>query len=98
MKTPDDLNINSASQPIDVPSFICVVYLSTTVDGVLARVANLAGIEITAATERDALAKVVPAFKERVSSALTDEGKVDWIEPPLPIKDDELERLLPIHL
>lgn len=95
----DGLNIDSDSKPVNVPAFTCVVYVSKTEDGqVRARVANLAGIEFTSATERDALTKIVPAFKQQVAAALSDGGTIDWVDPPAPIAANESERLLPVHL
>ena len=46
--------------PSDVPVFTCVVHVSPGESGVQARVANLAGLQVEAATEREALAKIVP--------------------------------------
>ena len=95
----DGLNINPGSQPVNVPSFTCVVYVSKTDDGqVRARVANLAGIEFFAATERDALSKIVPAFKQQVSQTLENNESIAWLDPPTPMDPNESERLLPVHL
>jgi hypothetical protein len=84
----------------DVPVFSCIVYVSP-VDGgggVRARVANLAGLESTAASEREALAKIVRAFKERVGELLHNNSPIPWIEPPCPAVPGEQQRFIPVHL
>ena len=84
--------------PISVPTFACIVYVSNSNAGVRARVANLAGIECEAASEREALGKIVPAFKQRVAQLTKDETPIPWIEPPSPIEPDEQKRFIPVHL
>lgn len=92
------LPVDSHSVTPNVPAFTCIVYVSQVDRGVLARVANLAGIEFQAGTERDALAKIVPAFKKLVAETLESGKTVDWIDPPVPIGEGEVERYLPVHL
>ena len=93
------LNVSSRSKPIDVPVFNCIVYISRNLDGgVRARVANLPGLECTAASERDALSKIVPAFKQRVGELMRSETPIPWIEPPTPAESDEQTRHIPVHL
>lgn len=93
------LDIDSQSQPVNVPAFTCVVYVSQNDAGeIYARVGNLSEIECHAATERAALSKIVPAFKQRVTQFLSKDEPIPWIDPPLPRTDDEQERLLPVHL
>ncbi len=82
-----------------VPTFGCIVYVSSSIDGrVRARVANLCGLAVEAATERDALSQLVPLFRQHVRSRLESGGAIEWIEPPLPIGDGEKKRFLPVHL
>jgi hypothetical protein len=69
-----------------------------TETGVRARVANLAGFEITAASERTALQKIVPAIKMRVTELLASDQPIPWLEPPLPITPGEQQRVIPFHL
>ncbi|QDT05614.1 hypothetical protein K227x_40150 [Rubripirellula lacrimiformis] len=86
-------------QPADVPSFGCIVYVrSNPTGGVVARVANLPGITVEAATERAALSKLVPQFKQAVQSHLAAGDAVPWIDPPSPIVEGEQKRFLPTHL
>ena len=88
------LNITSR----DVPTFNCLVHVCSTEQGVRARVANLAGIKITASDERAALSKLVPAFKAKVQQILDANESIPWIEPPLEANNDEQTRYIPIHL
>lgn len=94
----------TGAKPVNVPAFTCIVYVSSAVDsgqadaGVTARVANLGDIQFTAPTERDALSKIVPAFKERVTQHLSKNEPIPWIEPASPMESYEQERLLPVHL
>jgi hypothetical protein len=83
----------------NVPVFTCIIYVSRAEGGgVRARVANLAGFECTAGSEREALMKLVPAFKERIRELLQNATEIPWIEPRLPKEPDEQERAVPVHL
>ena len=82
----------------DVPVFSCVVYVSADAGGVRARVANLAGLESSAASEREALAKIVRAFKTRVAELLQTNQPIPWIEPPVAAVAGEQTRFIPVHL
>ena len=93
-----DLNVSATSHTPVVPVFSCIIYVSTNAGGVQARVANLAGIECTAASERDALGKIIPAFKRRVGELMQGGTPIPWIEPPTPAKPDEQTRFIPVHL
>ncbi len=85
--------------PADVPTFGCVVYVSTLPDGrKKGRVANIAGIEHTAGTEREVLQRIVPDFKKRVSDCLAAGDSIPWIDPILAIDPNEQKRFLPVHL
>jgi hypothetical protein len=94
------LPIDSTRSPVpEVPAFGCIVYVRPVSAGrVIARVANLAGIEIEAANERDALTKIVPLFKSVVQGHLHSETTIPWIDPPSPIGENEQKRFLPVHL
>jgi hypothetical protein len=83
----------------DVPVFGCIVYVSTNPQGeVRSRVANLAGLECTAASERQALGAIVAAFKERLAELLRSNTPIDWIEPPVEPEANEQKRFIPVHL
>jgi hypothetical protein len=83
----------------DVPIFNCIVYISVNPNGgVRARVANLSDLECTASTEREALGKIVPAFKQRISELLQNHVPIAWIDPPSPIQSGEQQRFIGVHL
>ena len=94
LKTHGSQSVPAAS----VPVFSCLVYVSPQVGGVRARVANLAGIEFTASSERAALGKIVPAFKARMIELMQSGAPIEWIEPPMPIEPGEQKRFVPVHL
>lgn len=93
------LGISQDSEPLNVPVFNCIVYVTTRVgEGVSARVANLAGIECTANSEREALSQIIPAFKQRISEIMQKNSEIPWIDPPAKIEAGEQQRLIPVHL
>ena len=88
----------SQSAP-DVPVFRCVVYIRKLESGqVEATVANLADLKIVAGSERSALMKIVPAFKQRVVAHKQKGEAIPLIDPPTPIEADQDQRVVPIHL
>jgi len=93
-----ELNVSDDSQAVNVPVFNCIVYISSDADSVKARVANLPDLEVTASSEREALAQLVPAFKQRVSDLMQSETPIPWIDPPIPAEPGELQRFIPVHL
>ena len=83
----------------DVPVFNCLVYVSTQPDGgVQARVANLAGFQVEAVTERAALAKIIPAFKQQLGELMQRGEAIPWIDPPPDPGPEEQARFIPVHL
>lgn len=85
--------------PAEVPVFNCLVYVGPSPDGgVRARVANLPGLQVEATSERQALTRIVPAFKQRVSEFLHAQSAIPWIEPPLEPAEGEVTRFIPVHL
>ena len=94
-----NLNVGDHSKPADVPVFNCIVYVSPDAGGgVRARVANLPGIGCTAASEREALGKIVLAFKRRIGELMHSKTQIPWIEPPTPAEPGEQKRFIPVHL
>ena len=86
-------------KPVEVPVFSCIAYLSKKpAGGVHARVANLAGLECDAISEREALSKLVPQFKQRVAELTASKAPIPWIEPPSVKTEHEQVRLIPVHL
>ena len=94
-----DLNVSGHSQPVQVPVFSCLVYIAPDAGGgVRARVANLPGLECTAGSERAALGKIVPAFKQRIAELMSTGTPIPWIDPPTPAEAGEQTRFIPVHL
>ena len=90
--------MNDPLKAADVPVFNCMVYVSRDGERVRARVANLADIESTAGSEREALAQVVQAFKQRLAEWTRNQSPIPWINPPSPPESGELARLIAVHL
>lgn len=88
--------------PIDssgeVPVFSCIAYVASAAGGIRVRVANLPGLSSTAESERAALAKLVPAFKQRIQEHLARGEAIPWVEPPEPPAAGEQRRFIPVHL
>jgi hypothetical protein len=82
-----------------VPVFNCVVDIAPAgPDGaVVARVMNLAGIETTGRSEREALAAAVAAFKAEVSRLHSAGGNIPWIAEQPPARGAS-RRLIAVHL
>ena len=93
-----NLEITGDQRPT-VPTFACLIYLSKNDDGkVNARVANLAGFELTAGTERDALLRISKQFKAEVIQKTEAGETIAWIDPPPPPAENEKVRSIPVHL
>ena len=85
--------------PLETPVFNCIVNVAPAVDGVVvARVANLAGIEGRGRTEREALAQVVPAFKAAVGKYHKAGETIPWIEHSAKPQPGETQRFVAVHL
>ena len=90
------MNEPSGAKP--VPVFNCVVHVAPAADGmIVARVANLAGIEGRGGSEREALAQAVAAFKAAVSRYHTAGEPIPWLADVQP-KPGETQRLIAVHL
>lgn len=87
------------TSPQNVPVFNCVVHVAPRdADGiVVARVANLPGLEGRGRSEREALTQVVAAFKAAVAAKVAVGETVQLIEPPQPA-GGETQRLIAVHL
>ena len=60
--------------------------------------AHGAGLEFSAANEREALAETVAAFKQRVAGLVQEKSRIPWVDPPAEPAPDEQQRFVPIHL
>lgn len=96
---PNKPNLEISDGVVNVPSFPCIVYVAAKeTGGIRARVGNLDGIEVEGASERDALGKIVPVFKKRVSELMSAGTPIPWIDPPSEMRTGEQKRFLPVHL
>ena len=84
--------------PADTPVFNCIANVAPVSDGVVARVANLAGIEGRGQTEREALAHVVAAFKSAVAKYHAAGEAIPWLAESVPPAAGEVQRLIAVHL
>jgi hypothetical protein len=97
---PEQANL-AANKPLaPVPVFNCVVHVSppNAERIVVARVVNLAGMEGSGRTEREALAQVVAAFKTTVARYHAAGETIPWIAAPPQPAAGETERLIAVHL
>lgn len=83
----------------NVPVFSCIIYIRQNEDRtVTGRVANLAGLSSSGASERDVLSRLSREFKAQVLG-LHQEGKeIPWVDPPTAAVPDERVRSIPVHL
>jgi hypothetical protein len=88
-----------STSPKDVPVFNCVVHVAPAdAEGtIVARVANLPGLEGRGRSEREALAGAVAAFKAAVAAKVAAGEAFAFIDPP-PTKNGETQRLIAVHL
>ena len=87
------------TSPQNVPVFNCVVHVAPPdAEGtVIARVANLPGLEARGRSEREALTQIVAAFKAAVAAQVAAGETIQFIEPPQP-SAGETQRLIAVHL
>jgi hypothetical protein len=95
----EDLEFHNILPPqSEVPVFNCVVHITTDDNGlVFANVANLSGIQCQGNSQRDALSKIVPLFKQRVGALHRSGEAIPWIETETPSKGTQ-ELHVPVHL
>ena len=89
-----------AGQAGDVPVFNCVVNVAQpNAEGiVVARVANLAGMEARGKTEREALSLIVASFKAEMKRLHAAGTPVRWVDPIEKPGSNESQRLIAVHL
>lgn len=88
------------SSASEVPVYNCIVLVQRTPSDatVSARVANLDGIHVSGASERDVLRSAVDAFREKVKSHRNAGETIPFRESPLSPEADEQQRFVPVHL
>ncbi len=97
-RLPIESGENDESGQAPVPAFGCIVYFSHQDGRFTGRTANLRGIEVSAAGQREMLGQIVARFKELVGESLRNGQTPDWIEPPLEKGEHEQKLFLPVHL
>ena len=98
--TSDKPLVQAIGPPVEVPVYNCHVYLSPRGgDGkVAARCATLPEVQVRGDNERDALQKIVAAFKETVAGYREQNQAIPWSDPPQAAEPDEQQRLIAVHL
>lgn len=81
-----------------VPAFGCIVYFVSEAGVFRGRVANLAGIEVQASSQREMLGQIVAQFKSAVAASLAEGETPNWIDPPDEKRPGETKLFLPVHL
>jgi hypothetical protein len=96
----DRLRVKALGPPQDVPVFNCIVNVSrNAADGlVTARMANLAGLEASGKSEREALAQLIAAVKTYLAARQTDRQPIPWLTTPVSPKTGEVQRFIALHL
>jgi len=83
----------------NAPVFSCTIYVRQNDDGTVSgRVANLAGLTASGASERDVLSRLSREFKTQVMGLHQDGKEIPWIDSPTPAESDERVRSIPVHL
>jgi hypothetical protein len=92
--------VRHVSPPESVPVFNCLVLVAprNAAGNIVARAANLADISSEAPTEREALQKLVPAFKARLAEFHASGEPIPWLDPPHPPAAGEQQRWIAVHL
>lgn len=88
------------SPPESVPVFNCLVHVAPRNGAglVVARAANLAGLSAEGKTEREALQKLVPAFKSALAAFVERGEAIPWLNPPESPQPGEQQRWIAVHL
>lgn len=94
-KHEDSLPLAGSSPP---PVFNCVVYVAGADAGVVARNAHWTDLEFHGASEREAIQKLVAAFKTRAAEHHAAGKPLPFDEPPPPPAEHESRRFVPVHL
>lgn len=102
---PNDDRPDSAGLPVvgesgGVPVFDCHVIVSPSDERgvVTVRMTRLPDITASGPTEREALQRVVAAFKVLAQEHVTRGEQIPWASEPLKPQDGESERWIPVHL
>lgn len=100
MTSSDPLPLIPDSDDSSVPVYSCQIILSQpdADQQIVGRVANLGGISVSGATERDVLMQITKIFRAQVTTLREEKMPIPWIDPPEEPGPGESVRFLPIHL
>lgn len=97
---PAQIHVKALGPPVAVPVYNCRVIVSSAdaAGNVRVRAAELAGLEILAASQREALQKLVPEFKRRLSDYAAKSEEIPWMKPGEAPQPGERELFIAVHL
>lgn len=86
-------------EPQSVPVFNCRVIVSRDANGKFtARAAELADLSTSGASQREALQKLIPAFKSKMAAYVASGAEIPWIKPGDQPRPGETELYVAVHL
>ena len=96
----DQPRVKPLGPPQEVPVYNCIVNIApATSDGiVIARAANIAGMEGRGKNEREAIAQVVSTFKMMLKALHTAGEPIPWLKEPIKPQPNEKQLFIAVHL
>jgi len=93
-------HVRLIGQPQSVPVFNCrtIVTPRDAAGNIVARCAELADLSAAGETEREALQKLVAAFKAKMAAHVAAGEEIPWIKPGDNAASGEKELLIAVHL
>jgi predicted RNase H-like HicB family nuclease len=86
-------------EPQSVPVFNCRVIVSRDRGGkFVARAAELADLSASGDSQREALQKLVAAFKAQMASYVSANQEIPWTKPGQQVQPGETELFVAVHL
>jgi hypothetical protein len=96
----DNPRVKLIGEPQAVPVFNCRVIVSPrdTNGKIIARAAELANLSVVADADREALQKLVAAFKTRMAAHVAAGEEIPWVRPGEKPQPGEKELFVAVHL
>lgn len=85
-------------EPQSVPVFNCRVIVSRNGSQFVARAAELAALSTSGESQREALQKLVAAFKAQMTSYVSAGQEIPWVKPGQQVQPGETELFVAVHL
>ena len=100
MAMDDQPRVRALGPPQEVPVYNCIVNIApATSDGsVIARAANIAGMEGRGRNEREAIAQVVSTFKMMLKALHAAGEPIPWLPAPTKPLPNEKQLYIAVHL